>query len=176
MSDPSIIAIACQKGGVGKTTTTVNLAASLAQMGKKVLVIDMDSSGNATEQLGVEFIDNMNIHYAAMNDKTLGDIRQKSNIELIDVLASSPLIEELNTDLLGHPNQNKFVERILDCDELEEYDVVLIDTHPSLDYVFQAVMTAAQYYIVPIFAEKHSISGLVKMFKKKFIYLLNYYF
>lgn len=165
--DVSIVTIANQKGGVGKTTTVVNLAASFAQLGKKVLVIDMDYQGNATALLDAEKLAERDykktISYAIRNNLTLKDIRLPTNINNVDVLAATRDLDNLRDELAGKVKQLKVVEFLLKCDEVEDYDVILIDTHPSLDCLFQASLIASHYYLIPLFAEADSSKGLGHM-------------
>lgn len=167
MNKTSIIAIGNQKGGVGKTTTVVNLAAAFAKKGKRVLVIDMDYQGDSTIILGVdEMIKNDNtksLYHAIKNDLTLKDIRLKSNIENVDVLGATNDLDDLRVQLMGKSKELKIVELLLDCDELHEYDIVLIDTHPSLDCLFKASFAASNYCLIPIFADSQSFRGLANM-------------
>ncbi len=165
--DASIVTIANQKGGVGKTTTVVNLAASFAQLDKKVLVIDMDYQGNATALLGADEAAKENykktVSYGIRNDLTLKDIRLPTNIINVDVIAATRDLDDLRDELAGKAKQLKVVEFLLKCDSLNEYDIVLIDTHPSLDCLFQASLIASHYYIIPLFAEPDSSRGLAHM-------------
>ncbi|MBX9839298.1 MAG: ParA family protein [Silvanigrellaceae bacterium] len=167
MKNPSIIAIGNQKGGVGKTTTVVNLSAAFAKIGKKVLVIDMDYQGDATIILGVDEVlkndPQKSLYHAIKNDLTLKDIRLKSNIENVDVLGATNDLDDLRVQLMGKSKELKIVELLLDCDELYDYDIVLIDTHPSLDCLFKASFAASQFCLIPIFADSQSFRGLANM-------------
>ncbi len=168
--DASIVTIANQKGGVGKTTTVVNLAASLAQLEKRVLVIDMDYQANATSLLGVDNIvredPKKSISHAIRNDLNLGDIRVQSNISNVDVLCATRDLDNLRDELVGKAKQLKVVEFLLKCDAVEDYDIILIDTHPSLDCLFQASLIASHYYLIPLFAEADSSRGLAHMIRE----------
>ena len=165
MSDTSIITVANQKGGVGKTTTVVNLASAYAQIGKRVLVIDLDYQCNASSLLGVDesTVGDKSISYALQNDLNFSSIVIKSNIENIDLLAATRDLDLLREKFSGQPNQFKLVEILLNCDQLSDYDIVLIDTHPSLDCFFQSAMSASHYYLIPLFAEADSSKGLAHM-------------
>jgi chromosome partitioning protein len=167
MSVTSIVTIANQKGGVGKTTTVVNLAASFAQLDKKVLVIDMDYQANATSLLGADELASKEfkktIFYGVENNLTIKDIRLPTNIKNVDILAATRELDSLRDKLAGKARQLKIVELLLKCNETEEYDIILIDTHPSLDCLFQASLLASHYYIIPIFAEADSNRGLAHM-------------
>lgn len=162
----SIVTVANQKGGVGKTTTVVNLAASYANMGKRVLVIDMDSQGNATALLGVEEKvkkTGKEIAKAILNNLSLDQIVLPSNTEDVDVLGGSKLLKEVKDRMEGKARQHLLLSSLLDTEALNVYDVVLIDTHPSFDCLLLSSLVASHYYIVPLFAEKSSISGFSEL-------------
>ncbi|MEI6417401.1 MAG: AAA family ATPase, partial [Verrucomicrobiota bacterium] len=160
---PSVIVVANQKGGVGKTTTVVNLASSYAHLGKKVLVIDLDYQANATSALGVDeskIAEGASITRAISEELTLDKVRLPSRVKNVDVLSSTRGLLGLPEKFLGQPNQFSLVTSVLDCPEYEEYDIILIDTHPSLDCLSQSAFRASHYYLIPLFAEADSARGL----------------
>ena len=162
----SIMTIANQKGGVGKTTTVVNLAASYAQMSKRVLVVDMDYQGNSSELLGVAeqaHKTGKELATGIQAELTLDKLRLPSNTEGIDVLAATRELDDVREKMQGQPLQHLMLSMILDCPALEDYDIVLIDTHPSLDCLLLSSLVASHYYLVPMFAEKTSSKGLAHM-------------
>jgi chromosome partitioning protein len=162
----SILTVANQKGGVGKTTTVVNLAASYANMGKNVLVIDMDSQGNSSALLGVEETvqaTNRQVSTGILENMALKDVVLKSNTEGIDVLAGSKSLKEVKDRMEGKARQHLLLSSLLDDDQIKDYDVVLIDTHPSFDCLLLSALVSSHYYIVPLFAEKSSISGFSEL-------------
>jgi chromosome partitioning protein len=162
----SIVTIANQKGGVGKTTTVVNLAASYAQMNKRVLVVDMDYQSNSSELLGVAEQaqqSGRDLATGILHELTLDKLRLPSNTEGIDVLAATRELDDVREKMQGQPLQHLMLNMILDCPALEEYDLVLIDTHPSLDCLLLSALVASHYYLVPMFAEKTSSKGLAHM-------------
>lgn len=166
MAEPSIVTVANQKGGVGKTTTVVNLASAYAQMGKRVLVVDMDYQANATSLLGAEdkaISTKKTIYRAIVEDLTLKDIRLPTNIEGVDVLAATRDLDLLRDKVVGQPHQFKLLDMLLECDERNEYDLILVDTHPSLDCFFQSAMASSHYYLIPLFAEADPSRGLAHM-------------
>src|SRR5262245_48421627 len=130
-----IITVGNEKGGVGKTTTVVNLAAAFADMGKSVLVADNDPQGNASELLGIERggAEPRSLAQAIFDGKSLEDYRVKTNIESVDLLAGTPLLKRVIKEY-GHTHrQDKLLNKVFETKALHEYDVVLVDTHGSGD-------------------------------------------
>lgn len=169
MSDknPSIVTIAIQKGGAGKTTCAVNLASSFAYFGLKVLLVDLDYQANATELVGIE---SKNIPhektacYAIEKKLPFYNVVMHSQIENLDIIASSGDLHKLSQAALGKPDQNFLLHPLLDTEKINEYDIVIIDTNPSPDALFQSALTISHYYIVPVFPENDVIDGLETVF------------
>ncbi len=162
-SKPTVISVANQKGGVGKTTTVANIAASLADQGKLVLVIDCDYQANVTSLLcGDEQImqKEKSITHAIKNDLTLEDVVVGTSFRNIDLVPSNRELDDLREQLVGQPNQFRLVDCLLDCERAKNYDLVLIDTHPSLDCFFQSAIAASDHFIIPLFPEADSSRGL----------------
>jgi len=159
----SLMVVANQKGGVGKTTTVVNLAAAFTTLGKNVLVIDLDPQCHATMGLGLEKTGEgaKNVQYAIRNRTNIDEVVKKSKFG-IDVVPGSRNLDETAQKILGTTRQFKFIEQLLETKNISKYDLVLIDTRPSLDVIFLAAMAAAHYYILPLFAEEYSVEGLVE--------------
>ncbi|MCB0716773.1 MAG: AAA family ATPase, partial [Chitinophagaceae bacterium] len=123
-SKPTIITVANQKGGVGKTTTVANIAASLADSGFQVLVIDCDYQANATSLLcgDDQFKQKKNsFTYAIKNDLTLDKVVVKTSFANIDIVPSNRELDDLREQLVGQPNQFRLVDFLLDCKESKKY-------------------------------------------------------
>ena len=166
MKKTSIITITNQKGGVGKTTTVCNLAAVYAAMGKRVLVIDLDHQCNATMLFDVEDEareSGKNISRAFDDDLTLSQVVIKSPLDCIDVVAGDRGLEEMKEKWNSHPKRFKLLEVFLKDRRLSQYEVVLIDTHPSYDCYLQSALVCSHHYLIPMFAEEFSIRGLGQM-------------
>lgn len=160
---PIVITVANQKGGVGKTTTVANLAATLGEKGYLVLVIDCDYQANVTSLLcGDEQIKQkeMSITYAIKNDLNLEQVVIGTPFKNIDLVAANRELDDLRDQLVGQPNQFRLVDMMLDCERAAKYDVILIDTHPSLDCFFQSAIAASEHFIIPLFPEADSSRGL----------------
>lgn len=160
----SVITITNLKGGVGKTTFTINLASVLAVgLGKRVLVIDLDHQCNASMALGVEDEaerTKKRIAKALKDDSRIPDVRLPSTISGVDVIAGDRSLKEDSSYWSNHAKRFKLIDVLINCKELEEYDVVLIDTHPSMDCYLQSALLASAYYIVPLFPESFAFRGL----------------
>ncbi|MBQ5735033.1 MAG: AAA family ATPase [Lachnospiraceae bacterium] len=158
-----IIAIANQKGGVGKTTTSINLSACLAEAGKKVLTIDIDPQGNTTSGLGVERKDiNNTVYEMLLEECTIEDCIIKNVIEKLDVVPSNVNLAGAEIDLIGIDNREfimkKNVEKIKD-----KYDYIIIDCPPSLNMLTVNAMTTANTVLVPIQCEYYALEGLTQL-------------
>ena len=158
-----IIAVANQKGGVGKTTTSINLSACLAELGKKVLAIDMDPQGNMTSGLG---IDKNEVEYSVY-DLILGEVEIeqvicKEAIENLDVLPSNINLSAAEIELIGVEDKEYIihneVEKVRD-----NYDFVIIDCPPSLNTLTINAMTTADSILVPIQCEYYALEGLSQL-------------
>lgn len=164
----SIIAIANQKGGVGKTSTAVNLAASFAELGKRTLLIDLDYQANASSYLGIKDQakkQEKTVYHALTSNKSLRDVVYVSKEDRnLHVVSGHMGLSKLAKEKILDPGSAMLLKSWLDKYALKNYDVIIIDTHPSLDLLFQMAMTAAHYYLCPLFAEADPFDGLQYMF------------
>lgn len=157
------IAIANQKGGVGKTTTSINLAASLAELGKKVLVIDTDPQGNTTSGLGVDKNNLENtIYELILGECSIHECILKNVIKGVSILPSNVNFAAAEIELIGVENKEYILKKEVDWIK-DEYDFVLIDCPPSLNLLTVNAMTTADTVLVPIQCEYYALEGLSQL-------------
>ncbi len=158
-----IIALANQKGGVGKTTTTINLAASLATLEKKVLVIDADPQANASSGLGVDIKEiDSSIYECIINQMDIREAIYTTDIDGLDVVPSHIDLVGAEIEMLNLPNREKVLKRILEALK-DEYDYILIDCSPSLGLITINSLTAADSVIIPVQCEYFALEGISKL-------------
>ena len=158
-----IIAVANQKGGVGKTTTAINLSACLAEKNKKVLTLDMDPQGNTTSGLGVDKNQAENTVYELILDESeLSDCIYSSVMGNLSVIPSNINLSGAEIELIGFENKEYLLKSKLDMIK-DNYDYIIIDCPPSLNLLTINAMTAADSVIVPIQCEYYALEGLSQL-------------
>ena len=158
-----IIAVANQKGGVGKTTTTINLSACLAEQGQKVLVIDVDPQGNTTSGLGIDKNNTENTVYELMlGEASIDDCIYKSVMDDLDVIPSNVNLAGAEIDLIDIDDREYILKKIVNSLK-EKYDFILLDCPPSLSMLTVNAMTTADSVLVPIQCEYYALEGLSQL-------------
>ena len=158
-----IIAIANQKGGVGKTTTSINLSACLAEAGKKVLVVDIDPQGNATSGLGVEKNELENTIYELfVGECELSDCLIENVLDNLSVLPSNVNLSGAEIDLIGIEKREFLLKKYI-TPIRDNYDFIIIDCPPSLNILTVNAMTTADSVLVPIQCEYYALEGLSQL-------------
>lgn len=158
-----IIAIANQKGGVGKTTTSINLAASIAEMGKRVLAIDLDPQGNMTSGLGVDKNEVENTVYELMLDEcSINESIQDTVVKGLRLIPSNVNLAGAEIELLGI-NDKEYILKIAVDYIRDDYDFIVIDCPPSLNMLTVNAMTTADTVLVPIQCEYYALEGLSQL-------------
>lgn len=158
-----VIAISNQKGGVGKTTTAINLSASLAEKGKKVLVIDMDPQGNATSGLGIDKEKVKHTSYEILlGQATIWEAMENSVCEGLTVIPSERGLAGAEIELIGTDSREYILKREVDKIK-DNYDFIVIDCPPSLNTLTVNAMTTADTILVPIQCEYYALEGLSEL-------------
>lgn len=158
-----VISVANQKGGVGKTTTTINLAAALGEAGKKVLVIDMDPQGNTTSGIGVDKTALENTIYELMlGECEINDCILKNVVKNVSLIPANVNFAAAEVELIGLEKSEYILKKELDFIR-DRYDFILIDCPPSLSTLTVNALTTSDSVLVPIQCEYYALEGLSQL-------------
>ena len=158
-----IIAVANQKGGVGKTTTAINLSSCLAEKGKKVLAVDMDPQGNMTSGLGVDknSVENT-IYDLIIGESSIDEVLKKDIMKNLDIIPANIDLSAAEIELIDVEDKEYIVRNVIK-DIKDNYDYIIIDCPPSLSMLTINAMTTATSVLVPIQCEYYALEGLSQL-------------
>ena len=158
------ICIANQKGGVGKTTTSVNLSSALATLGKRVLLVDMDPQGNASSGLGIKRYDSQdaNSYHVLIGEKTIQEATQNTSNPNLKISTANPDLVGAEIELVDMPQREYHLKQAI-ATVADQYDFVLIDCPPSLGLLTLNALNAADSFLVPLQCEYYALEGLSQL-------------
>ena len=160
-----ILAISNQKGGVGKTTTAINLAAGLADQGQKVLLVDLDPQGNASSGLGhPRNVCTMGIYDALLGFRSVDSVRMPTTLETLELVPATRDLVGAEVELVDEPGRERLLRKALDSVR-DEFDWILIDCAPSLGLLTVNALTAADRVLIPLQAEYYAMEGLGELLR-----------
>jgi len=163
---PKIISITNQKGGVGKTTTTINLAAALAEQNLRVLIVDLDPQGNASTGLGIEIDDRIHTTYDMLVDgKPLDDVIMSTGTAGLSIIPSTVDLSSADLELVKNQRRTQLMYDALRTKNIEKFgfDYVLIDCPPSLNLLTVNAMVASHSVLIPLQSEFFALEGLSQL-------------
>ena len=157
-----VIAIANQKGGVGKTTTAVNLSAWLAEKGKKTLMVDLDPQGNTTSGLGCRVKENNSIYDLMMGRTQLDDCIQKTGVKKLKLIGADIRLAGAEVELVSEERRGYYLKTVLGPAR-DRFDFILIDCPPSLSLLTLNALNAADSVLIPIQCEYYALEGVTSL-------------